>query len=82
MTPDTPVPVARPENEAAERLRERFHVNAWDTIAEQFEDALATERRLTVERIRERIEAEAIYKYDTPDDVDPVLRILDEEANR
>ena len=29
-------------NEAAERLRERFHINAWDEIEQQFDEALAT----------------------------------------
>lgn len=60
-------------NEAAERLRRSLKFGPDDPWPD-LEQALAAERRATVERIRERI-AESVYPPGVLD------AILDEEAN-
>ncbi len=71
-------------NEAAERLRE----TALDWERRLLDEALAAERRATVERIRERYEVEEFYGW-VDDKVRggavselKLLAILDEEAAR
>jgi len=69
-------------NEAAERLRSRFWEDDEDSL---LDEALAAERRATVERIRARVEA-GPPGWDWRDlgavSKDWVVAILDEEAAR
>ena len=93
MTPDTPVPVARPENEAADLWPICIHEAecsflAWDQTTRcncRTNDiilaALATERRLTVERIARRISQQWSGATNSLSLLD-IKTILDEEANR
>ena len=68
-------------NEAAERLREQLLAIGWTPLGvATLDQALAAERRATVERIRERLNFEVV------DEFGPVANvresILDEEAAR
>jgi hypothetical protein len=77
-------------NEAAERLRLFVYANAnRDGMNDEagwmkdIDEALAAERRATVERIRERLK-EAMRPYGKIDDLyrDEILEIVDQEAVR
>lgn len=88
--PDTLVPVARPENEAAERLREAMEQRSF-YYRNELDAALATERRLTVERYAPVISDHPMWierrvcntpGCDGTEYFAHIDSILDEEANR
>ena len=66
-----------PKNEAAERLRERFSRTIYSVDAD-LDAALATERRNTVELIRERL----VVEYRLDNNRDAVLTAILAEVSR